>query len=57
MSASNNQWIENKVEEMLKALRRSGFFDQGIESAKSFQAEYGYEWDVALKISCDYWCS
>ena len=57
MTENKNIWIEQKVAEMLKALRRSGFFDQGINDARHFQSQYGYTWDVALKMSCNYWCS
>ena len=57
MNAANNLWAEKKVDRMLKQLRASGFFDEGIREAKHLQETYGYVWDVALKISCDYWCS
>ena len=53
---SNNEWIEKKVAQMLADLRRSGFWDSGIDEARHLQRTYGYAWDVALKISCDYWC-
>jgi hypothetical protein len=52
----NSEWIENKVAAMLADLRRSGFWDNGIDEARHLQRTYGYVWDVALKISCDYWC-
>ena len=52
----NSEWIEKKVTAMLADLRRSGFFDSGIDEARHLQRTYGYTWDVALKISCDYWC-
>jgi len=51
-----NDWIEKRVDEMLKALRRSGYFTQGIEEARYQHRQHGYAWDVALKIACDYWC-
>jgi hypothetical protein len=54
---ADNEWIEKKVARMLKDLRASGFFDSGIEEAISLQKVHGYAWDVALKISCNYWCS
>lgn len=53
---SRNEWIEKKVARMLADLRVSGFFDSGIADAKSLQLAHGYTWDVALKLSCDYWC-
>ena len=56
MTPSRNEWIENKVAEMLRELRRSGFWDSGIDEARYLQRKFGYAWDVALKISCDYWC-
>ncbi len=56
MTTSQNEWIENKVAEMLRELRRSGFWDSGIDEARYLQRKFGYAWDVALKISCDYWC-
>jgi hypothetical protein len=52
----NNEWLEKKVDEMLADLRRSEFWDSGIDEARHLQRTYGYVWDVALKISCDYWC-
>lgn len=57
MNATGNEWIEKKVAQLLRDLRRSGFFENGIADAKNLQAEYEYAWDVALKISCNYWCS
>ena len=53
---TNNEWIEKKVASLLRDLRRSGFWDSGIEEARRLRREFGYQWDVALKISCDYWC-
>ena len=53
---AKNEWIENKVAKMLADLRISGFFNQGIEDALILQRAHGYTWDVALKLSCDYWC-
>jgi hypothetical protein len=53
---TRNEWIEKKVARMLADLRISGFFESGIEDAKCLQLTYGYTWDVALKLSCDYWC-
>ena len=52
----NNEWLEKKVDEMLLAMRRSGFWESAIEEAHHLQRTYGYTWDVALKISHDYWC-
>lgn len=53
----DNDWIERRVAELLANLRRSGFFQAGIDEARHLQREYGYVWDVALAISCNYWCS
>ena len=52
----SSEWIEKKVAAMLADLRCSGFWDSGIDEARHLQRTYGYAWDVALKISCDYWC-
>jgi len=54
---SPNEWIEKKVAELLRKLRRSGFWESGIDEARHLQRTYGYAWDVALKISCDYWAA
>ena len=48
-------WIELKTEKLLAAAKRSGFFAHVIEDAKFFEAD-GYVWDVALAMSCEYWC-
>jgi hypothetical protein len=53
----DKEWIEKKVAAMLADLRRSGFFQSGIDDARDLQRRYGYAWDVALAISCNYWCS
>lgn len=53
----SGDFIERKVAQMLRDLRRSGFFQSGIEDARHLQAQHGYAWDVALAISCNYWCS
>ena len=53
----SNDWIEKQVAKMLRDLRRSGFWDSGIAEARHLHRTYGYQWDVALKIACDYWCS
>lgn len=53
----NSEWIEKRVAAMLADLRRSGFFQAGIDDARDLQRRYGYVWDVALAISCNYWCS
>lgn len=55
--SGSNEWIEKKVAQMLREMRRSGFWQSAIEEAKHLQQTYGYAWDVALKISHDYWCS
>ena len=52
----NSEWIEKRVEQLLKDLRRSGFWDAGIAEAQHLQRTYGYQWDVALAIACEYWC-
>ncbi len=54
---SRNEWIENKVAAMLRDIRRSGFWDSAIDEARHLQRTFGYTWDVALKISHDYWCA
>lgn len=41
----NNVWIENKVTAMLADLRRSGFWDSGIDEARHLQRTYGYVLD------------
>lgn len=56
MMNGNNEWLENKVAQMLRDMRRSGFWESAIEEARHLQRTYGYTWDVALKISHDYWC-
>ena len=53
----NNEWIEKKVTSLLADLCRSGFFQSGIDDARHLQKQHGYTWDVALAISCNYWCS
>ena len=49
-------YLETKVADLLAAAKRSGYFGEVIADAKHFQAE-GYVWDVALDISCGYWCN
>ena len=51
-----SSFLENKVAEMLKDMRRCGFWDSAIDEARYLRRTYGYAWDVALKISHDYWC-
>jgi hypothetical protein len=51
----DKDWIELKTENLLAAAKRSGFFSDVIADAKHFEAD-GYCWDVALAMSCDYWC-
>jgi hypothetical protein len=51
----NNEWIENRVAEMLRDLRRSGFFDAAIAEAQHLHRTQGYVWDVALAIAWSYW--
>ena len=51
-----NKWLEQRCDEMLKAMRRCGFWDSAIAEARHLHVTYGYAWDVALKISHDYWC-
>ena len=48
-------WVEAKTAELLAAAKRSGFFKDAIADAKHFESE-GYAWDVALAISCEFWC-
>jgi hypothetical protein len=47
--------LEQRCDEMLKAMRQSGFWESAIDEARRLHA-IGYVWDVALKISHDYWC-
>jgi hypothetical protein len=49
-------WIELKTERLLAAAKRSGFFADVIRDAEYFAAD-GYVWDVAIAMSCKYWCS
>lgn len=49
-------WVETKTAALLAAAKRSGFFANAIRDAQFFAAD-GYAWDVALAISCGYWCS
>ena len=49
-------FIEQRTAELLASAKRSGFFREAIADAKHF-AEQGYVWDVALAMSCKYWCS
>lgn len=50
-------WIETKTDELLAKAKRSGYLTEAVDSAKYFVELYGYEYDVALAISCKYWCS
>lgn len=52
----NADWIETKTAQLLAAAKRSGFFADVITEAKWFEKQ-GYAWDVALAMSCKYWCS
>ncbi len=49
-------YLENKVANLLASAKRSGYFSEVIADAKHIQSE-GYVWDVALAISCGYWCN
>jgi hypothetical protein len=49
-------FIETRTAQLLIAANRSGFFRECIAEANEF-AEEGYAWDVALAMSCKYWCS
>jgi hypothetical protein len=51
----NNEWIEKRATQRLRDLRRGGLWDSVIEEARHLHRTYGHMWDVALKISCDYW--
>ncbi len=50
-------WIEKKTAELLASAKRSGYFSDVIDDAKWLADSEGYAWDVALAISCKYWCS
>ena len=52
---NQTDWIEQKTAQLLRSARASGFFDDCIDDAKHFQ-EQGYQWDVALAMSCEFWC-
>jgi hypothetical protein len=49
-------WIEKTTADLLAKAKRSGYFAHVIEDAICFEKQ-GYVWDVALKLSCNYWCS
>jgi len=48
-------WLENKQAALLRAAKRSGYFADVIADAKWIAAD-GFSWDVALAMSCKYWC-
>ena len=48
-------FIELKTAQLLAAAKRSGHFAGVIADAKRFAAD-SYAWDVALSMSCEYWC-
>lgn len=54
--SASPDFIEQRTAALLAAAKRSGFFLDAIADAKRFAAE-GYCWDVALAMSCKYWCS
>lgn len=49
-------YLEDLVAGLLAKLKRSGFWDSGIAEAQYLHCHKGYAWDVALSISCEYWC-
>ena len=53
---ATRDWEETKTTQLLVAAKQSGFFSDVISDAKEFESE-GYVWDVALAMSCKYWCS
>ena len=55
MKEIKKDWIELKTENLLASAKRSGFFLDAIQDAKHFES-LGYVWDVALSMSCKYWC-
>ena len=51
-----SNYLEDLVADLLARLKRSGFWHSGITDAQYLHQEKGYAWDVALSISCEYWC-
>jgi hypothetical protein len=49
-------WIELRTEQLLKKAKLSGFFKDVISDAEEFEKQ-GFVWDVALAMSCEYWCN
>jgi len=49
-------WVEIKTGAMIRSAKDSGFFADVIADARCFLND-GYVWDVALAMSCKYWCS
>jgi hypothetical protein len=54
-AAAKPDWVELKTARLLAAAKRSGFFRDCIRDAEAFAAD-GYVWDVALAMSCEFWC-
>lgn len=54
--AQPSNYLEDRVSQLLASLKRSGFWESGIAEAQYLHREKGYVWDVALAISCEYWC-
>lgn len=49
-------FIETRIAALIRAAKRSGYFADVIDDAKHFHENDGYAWDVALAMSCEYWC-
>ena len=50
-------WIEDTTAALIQQAKRCGFFHDVMQDAKYLQETEGYAWDVALKISLNYWAS
>ena len=51
-----NNFIAIRTEQLLAMAKRSGYFNDVIADATIFFND-GYVWDVALAMSCKYWCN
>jgi hypothetical protein len=56
-NATDSNWEENTIADLLRRAKRTPWFKDVIRDAKYFQNEQGYSWVCALKISCNYWLS
>ena len=51
-----NNFIAIRTEQLLAMAKRSGYFNDVIADATIFFND-GHVWDVALAMSCKYWCN